>query len=323
MPLAPSPRATGAARLVPRAAGRARARALLLALAGGCAACAQEAPGTGSARGAAVERLATGLGFTEGPLWDPARGGLLFSALDRPLAGDGGRILFLDGAGTLTTERAPSGNANGLAFAPDGALLAAEHASRSVTRRDPASGRVTTLLAGFAGGPLNAPNDLAVRADGTLYATDPDLIGPPPPRPGFEGLYRLAPGAAEAQLEARLAGPNGVALAPDERTLYVSETRNGRVLAFPVEPSGALGPARELARDLPLADGLAVGPAGELLVATAVGARGAIAILAPDGTRRGAIALPEPARNCALGGADGATLFATAGGSVYAVRGWR
>lgn len=271
-------------------------------------------PGAGVPR-----RVVGGLVFTEGPLWDEARGGLLFTELERPLRGCGGRILFWQEPSTLTTLRAPSCNANGLALDRDGALLAAEHGSRSITRQDP-EGQRATLVAGYGGQPLNAPNDLALRSDGTLYFTDPDFVGPAPPLLGFNGLYRLVPGEPEPRLEARLDGPNGVALAPDEATLYVSEMRLGEVLAFDVLPSGELGGRRVLARDAPDADGLAVDVEGNVYVATSAGETGAVLVFGPDGTRRGSIAIDEPARNCAFGGADRRTLFVTAGGSVWSVR---
>lgn len=266
-----------------------------------------------------ARRLAEGLGFTEGPLWDGRGERLLFTSLDEPLRSSGGRILAWSEPGKLETLRQPSGNANGLAFAPDGALLCAEHGSRGVTRRS-AEGAFVPLADPPSGAPFNAPNDLAVRSDGTLYFTDPDFVGPEPPVLGFSAVWRLAPGSREAVTEAVLDGPNGLALAPDEHTLYVADMRRGRVLAFDVAPSGALSTERPFAASLPLADGLAVDGAGNVFVATAREDRGAVVAFAPDGWCWGSIPFPEPVRNCAFGGPDRRTLFVTAGGSLWSVR---
>lgn len=263
-------------------------------------------------------RVATGFGsLTEGPLWSDALGGLLFSALDAPTRECTGRTLLLRPPDRVEVLRDPSCNGNGLAFDSAGRLLVAEHGSRSL-RRELAEGGFETLVSHYEGLPLNAPNDLAVRSDGTIYFTDPDFVRPAPPRLGFNGLFRYGAGA-ELVLEARMDSPNGVALSPDEATLYVTNMQRGKLEAFRVLADGSLDGRRTLISGLASPDGMTVDPAGNLYVALQRGGRGAVAVHAPDGRRWGEIAIPEPARNCAIGGKNRRTLFVTAGTSVYRV----
>ena len=270
--------------------------------------------------------VVTGYPFTEGPLWDERRGGLLFSQLDTPSNRcDGGATYLLTLPADVRAVRDPSCNANGLAFDPGGALLAAEHGSRSVTR-SPADGAPRPLAERFDGKPFNAPNDVVVRSDGTVYFTDPSFIRVAAPRLGFDGLYRIEPDGETVVLEARLHSPNGVALSPDERTLYVSNMRRNEVVAFAVGPKGELDDERVFATGAPMADGLTVDANGNLFVATRVvrkdreEAAGAVLAFAPNGRRWGSIEVGETARNCAFGGEDRRTLFIAAGASIYSIR---
>ena len=263
--------------------------------------------------------VATGFGsYTEGPLWSDELGGLLFSELEAPTRGCTGRTLLLVPPAAVSVLRDPSCNANGLAWDRLGRRLAAEHGSRSITRALPGGG-VETLASAYTGIPLNAPNDLAVRRDGTVYFTDPDFIGPTPPTLGFNGLYRLQPDTGELVLEAKMHSPNGIALSPDEATLYVTNLNLGNLEAFRVLPNGRLRERRVLVGDLSLPDGMTVDSDGNLFLSVELNGRGAIVVCAPDGSRWGRIELPEPARNCAFGGADRRTLYVTAGVSVYRV----
>jgi gluconolactonase len=264
-------------------------------------------------------QVVTGFAFTEGPLWDDARGGLLFSEFTLPSKGPGGSIHLLSEPSSISLVRRPSDNANGLTLDTNGDLLAAEHHSRSVTRML-AGGAIVTLASSYQGTQLNAPNDLSVRGDGTIYFTDPDFISPDPPLLGFNGLYRIEPVGGTLILEAQLHSPNGVVLAPDEQTLYVANQILDQVLSFPVQPDGSLGGATVFASNTPTADGMTVDVDGNLFVATATGSTGAIHVFAPSGSSWGTIAVAEPARNCAFGSADRRTLYITAGTSVYSVR---
>lgn len=202
---------------------------------------ATQAPGSGTYQ------------FTEGPVW-LSRGVLLFS--DIPA----NRIYEYDPLAQMVVPfRDPSGNANGLAIDGAGRLYACEGGQRRVTRTD---GAVTPIASTFNGQPFNQPNDVIVRSDGTVYFTDPNYTGQPGSQPK-ERVYRLTgaatPAAALTVVDDTLARPNGIALSPDERFLYVNARGPNRVMRFAIEADGSLGPAMKLI-DLPGSpDGMGTG----------------------------------------------------------------
>ncbi len=249
--------------------------------------------------------------FTEGPVW--WRGAAYFTDVRAST------IYRHVPPGPPTVARQPSAEANGLAVDVDGTLLAAEHASRSITRMD-ASGNVTVVVDRYQGMRFNSPNDIAVRSDGTIYFTDPEygMADPGLREIPFNGLYRLAPGGAlTAEWQAApSAGPNGVRLSPDEATLYVAESAGGVVYAFDVAPDGSLSGQRVFASGLTTPDGLAVDALGNVFIATWAGT---VEAHSPDGGWWGRITLPRAATNCAFVGDDGRTLLITAGQSIHSV----
>ncbi len=251
--------------------------------------------------------------FTEGPAWDAQKNVLLFSDIDADT------IYQLEMPDKVTVFRNPSHKANGLAFDPEGRLLAAEHASHSVTRTL-ADGSIATLADSYEGKPLNSPNDLAVRADGTIYFTDPTYgLGGQPSALGFTGLYHIAPDGTLFLDEAVEGAPNGVALSPDQATLYVAATDAGTVWAFPVKPSGELE-APALLANVDSPDGLAVDQGGNLYVAAVADGKGAVVILNALGKQLGTIPLDEAPTNCGFGGQEGKTLFITARKALYQLK---
>jgi gluconolactonase len=165
---------------------------------------------------------------------------------------------------------------------------------------------------------LNSPNDIAVRADGTIYFTDPPYgIDPADQDLDFNGLFRVDPGGAltaewRGALDTR---PNGVALSPDQRTLYLADTTAG-LTAFAVQVDGSLSDERPFVPSVPNADGLAVDTGGNVYVAAADGVR----VYAPDGSLWGTIAVPRQPANAAFGEPDARTLYITARQGLYRVR---
>jgi gluconolactonase len=282
---------------------------------------------TGAELSALVEpgppkRIATGLGFAEGPVWHPA-GYLLFSDIPNST------IYKWTPDGKLEKFRSPSYKSNGLAVDREGRLIACEHGNRRVSRTE-ADGTIVTLADRYDGKRLNSPNDVVVKSDGSIYFTDPAYglpaysVHPDQTEPGskelpFCGVYKLSPdGNTLTLLTKDLKTPNGLAFSPDEKILYVADTEHGRINAFDVKPDGTLNNRRvfvEAYNDWP--DGIKTDTNGDLYVATnSTGVRG----YDSTGKSIGVIVTDSPPANCAFGGPDGKTLFITARESVYAVR---
>ena len=146
---------------------------------------------------------------------------------------------ILKWTGTDQTEifRKDSGNSNGLTFDLEGRLLACEHSNRRISRTEE-NGEVITLVDSYQGKRLNSPNDCCVRSDGRIFFTDPPY-GLPQQQEGkelpFNGVYSFIPGEGELMLIAEdFDRPNGIALSPDEKRLYVADTTRNHVRVFDV-----------------------------------------------------------------------------------------
>jgi gluconolactonase len=272
-----------------------------------------------------LERVAGGFEFTEGPAWT-ADGALLFSSPNTNAiyrwAPTGVVSLFRPKSGYSGTDigcfRQPG--SNGLAFSPDGLLTICQHGNRRVLRVNP-HGDTTVLADRYDGRRLNSPNDLVYASDGTLYFTDPPfgLRDPDATELGWSGVFCVRDGEVTLVTD-ELAGPNGVALSPNERFLYVGNWAEDAkvVMRYDLE-SGARGTVLADLTDEPgedAIDGLEVDADGNLYVC----GPGGIWVLAPDGARLGLLRLPEAPHNLAFGDADGRTLYVTAETSVYRLR---
>ena len=272
-----------------------------------------------------IERIAGGLGFTEGPVWRDAQ--LLFSDIPNK------RIVRwqrLPEGPELTTYA--TGMSNGLTLDHEGHVLAAEHDGRRVVRVA-ADGTRTALAEEFQGKRLNSPNDIVVKSDGSIYFTDPPYAIQPStpgvPRPegwwtrpieGKEqpcnGVYRLNPDGTLHLLIDDFALPNGLAFSPDESFLYVDDSARKHIRAFDVGADGTLSNSRillDMASDDPgVPDGLKVDLQGNVYCTGPGGAW----VCRPDGALLGRIVPPELPANLAWG-EDGSVLFFTARTSVY------
>jgi gluconolactonase len=278
------------------------------------------------------ETVATGMRWAEGPVWLPAERALLFSD---PPANIMRRWTRRDG---VTVALSPSGAAgtdpkvvrepgsNGLALDRAGRLIAADSGNRALVRIALATGKRTILASRYAGKRFNSPNDLHIARSGAIYFTDPPYGLADGDRAAAKelphnGVYRWTPGGRVDLLDATLTRPNGIALAPDERRLYVSVSDEAAplILVYDLDSAGLPRSRRPLldagALTGPgLPDGMKVAPDGTIFCT----GPGGLHVLSPEGERLGLIAVDGPIANCAFGESGGA-LFLTAGDRVLRV----
>jgi gluconolactonase len=275
-----------------------------------------------------LERVAGGFEFTEGPVWSPD-GALLFSSPNT------NTIYRLDPVdGRVSVFRAKSGytgvdigryaqpGSNGLAFSPDSLLTICQHGNRQVIRVNP-HGDTTVLADRYDGRRLNSPNDLVYHSDGTLFFTDPpfglpDIFEDQDKELPFSGVFRVRDGEISLVTD-ELRGPNGIALSPDERYLYVGNWDPERKIVMRYELETGVGGVFYDMTDAPgedAIDGIKVDHDGTLYVC----GPGGIWVLSPEGERLDLIELPESPHNLAWGDADGRALYITALTSIYRTR---
>ncbi len=260
------------------------------------------------------ELVAGGFEFTEGPVWHPD-GYLLFSDIPADT------IYRYHPGGQPEPFISPSRNSNGLTFDRQGRLLAGEHGGRQVSRRD-AEGAMVPLVGHYDGHRLNSPNDLVVHSGGAIFFTDPPYgIDPAPGEQGFNGVYRYDPEMGSISLLYReMNRPNGLAFSPDETILYVDDSRNRHVLAFPVNPDLSLG-APSILVNMDSAerggpDGMKLDRQGNLYVT----GPGGLWVITPAGEHLGTVEFPQLPANLCFGDADYRTIYVTARTGLYRLR---
>ncbi len=261
-----------------------------------------------------AEQLATGFGFTEGPLWHP-EGYLYFvDIFENQL------LKWSPDKGTVVI-RENTGQGNGTTFDLQGRLIMCEGSNRRISRTE-ADGTVVTLVDLWQGKRLNRPNDLVCRSDGSIYFTDPGGRVPPEEREiDISGVHRVTPGGAISLATADCDYPNGLAFSHDERILYVANTRpDAYIRAFDVQSDGSLTNSRVFAdmsgSEDGVPDGIKVDMEGHIFCT----GPGGTWVFNQDGQLLGKIRTPEVPANLAFGGADRRTLFFTARTSLYRMR---
>ena len=278
---------------------------------------------------ARIEKLAEGFTFIEGPVWIRSESRLLFSdvrgnEIYQWTEADGAST-FIDPVfeGDRTGRRSVS--SNGLTLDGEGRLIICEHGNRRISRLE-ADGTRSVVVERFEGGQLNSPNDAVYSSDGSLYFTDPPyglegLEESPMRELDFNGVYRLSPDGELELLVRDQSRPNGIALSPDEQTLYVanSDAENMVWMAYDLDDKGASnGRVFYDVNDQTAAgaaDGMKVDRAGNLFAT----GPGGVWIIAPDGTHLGTISTGEVTANVAWGD-DGRTLYMTASTGLYRIR---
>jgi gluconolactonase len=262
-------------------------------------------------------RVKDGFVFLEGPVWSDRLGVLLFSEMDFNADGRDGppsTIHQLLPPSTFSIFLENSGS-NGLAIDARG-LLACTHDTQAVSRVDLSSRRRTVIVPDVEGKHFNSPNDLVESSSGHLYFTDPDWqLGKRRNETGVTGVYWVKLDGRVALVDGTLVKPNGIALSPDERSLYVGSV-DGSVWVYAVGDNGQPGPRREFAK-VPSPDGMAVDCAGNLYVASHDAGR--LQVLSAAGATVASIEVGPRVTNAAFGGADHKTLYITAGSSLYSL----
>ncbi len=280
---------------------------------------------------AKIEVLASGFVWAEGPVW-----------VKDPVGGIGGYLLFSDvpqntvfkwsekegltpflkpsgytGLGTYSNEP----GSNGLTIDRQGRLIFCEHGDRRVSAM-PLNGKggKRTLADNYRGKRFNSPNDVVAHSNGSYYFTDPPYGLPKQEKDSIRetdgfGVYRIAPDGAVSLVISDLERPNGVALSPDEQTLYIAQSTEAMlIMAYPLRPDGSVGPGRVFYNATPLMkqklngvpDGIKVDRAGNVWST----GPGGVLVISPDGTLLGRIDPGEATANCGWGD-DGSTLYMT------------
>jgi gluconolactonase len=274
-----------------------------------------------------VERIATGMRWSEGPVWIGDGRYLLWSDIPN------NRIMRWDEeTGAVSVFRHPSNYANGNTRDREGRLLTCEHDTRRITRTEH-DGTITVIADRYDGKPLNSPNDIVCKSDGSIWFTDPPfgILG------FYEGhmatpelptnVYRWDPKTGKlAVVAGDINRPNGLAFSPDESKLYIIESGGApRYIRVYDMADGGTRPvnSRRLitADDNGTPDGMRVDVDGNLWCGWGMGADGldGVTVFNPDGKRIGRIDLPERCANVCFGGTNRNRLFMASSTSVYSL----
>ncbi|MDB5798183.1 MAG: SMP-30/gluconolactonase/LRE family protein [Paucimonas sp.] len=273
---------------------------------------------------AKVERLATGMRWSEGPVWFGDQRCLLWNDIPN------NRMLRWDEeTAAVSVYRKPSGFANGGTRDRQGRLLNCEHGARRVTRTE-YDGRITVLADSFEGKPFNSPNDLVCKSDGSIWFTDPNYgilnfyegLKATPQLP--TNVYRIDPSGEVTVVAEGIQQPNGLCFSPDESQLYVVEclTVPRHILAFDVVDGGRKITNQRVLIDAGpgTPDGIRCDMDGNLWCGWGMGpGLDGVHVFNPEGRLIGRINLPERCANICFGGEHRTRLFMAASTSLYSL----
>ena len=280
---------------------------------------------------AQLEKLASGFTFTEGPIWRPS-GVLWFSDVVgnvvRQYSPDGKVTEILNPGGYDGKGNLPVGGydgPNGMTADKDGAVLLCQHGYRRIVRISKDM-KITTVVDRYEGKRLNSPNDVVYRSDGSLYFTDPPYGLPkgdddPAKELKFNGVFRIANGKLQPVVK-NLARPNGIAISPDQKTLYIgnSDEKSRIWMAYDIADNGTASNGRLFAdvtteKDAGVPDGMKVDSKGNLWAS----GPGGIWVFSPAGKHLGTIRMEQIPANCNWGD-DWKSLYITAGTGLYRIK---
>ena len=283
-----------------------------------------------------IEKLAEGFGWAEGPIWVKSGGYLLFT--DVPgnrmwkWSEKGGLEKFLDPSGAANPDMSiwREAGANGLAILDKKTILLANTGNRGIEKLDLKSKKRTPVAMSFEGRKFASPNDVTRMKNGVIFFTDPPygfkkFDAAPEIEIKFNGVYRMGKDGKVTAIEKELYRPNGVALSPDEKTLYVtqSEPTKAIIIAYSLDAGGNVTgkklfhDATDLVNDQSpgLPDGITVASDGTIFTS----APGGILVLSKEGKRLGRINDGSPTANCKFGD-DGKTLYLTSKDMLARIR---
>ena len=266
------------------------------------------------AKGTKLDLVSGGMGFTEGPVWDPA--GFVYVS-DEVI-----NKIFRIYPDAHKEELISLGDPDGNTYDERHNLIDCASVLRAIIRIKP-DGTYTVLADRYQGKRLNSPNDVVIGPDGAIYFTDPtsDLPKDQKQELDFKGVFRLDAKGRITLLTKELTEPNGLAFSPDGKRLYVDDSTQRNIRVYDFQPDGTLRNGRIFGEEPGskgegVPDGMKVDRAGNLYVT----GPGGIWVWDPDGHHLGTIILPEQPANLAWGDSDLKTLYITATTSLYALK---
>ena len=296
------------------------------------------------APGAELEELFSDAHFTEGPTVAPD-GTVYFSDItftDQTDMQAGHIMRYNPETGETTVFRSPSGMSNGMEFDAQGRLVIAEGADfggRRITRTDMETGKSEIIAGLYNGKPFNSPNDLTIDEQGRIYFTDPRYAGNEPVEQPIFGVYRIDPDGSIHLVVTDGGKPNGVAVSPDQKTLYVISHDNGAMgnlademtphkgrmalLAYDLSPEGTATFRKVLVDYAPQdgPDGMVVDAEEDLWVAVRDETRPGVRVYSPEGEELAYVKTPDKPTNVAFGhGNTSKTLYITAEHCLYSIQ---
>lgn len=277
---------------------------------------------------AVIEILAEGFGWSEGPVWIKEGSYLLFTDIPQNTVfkwkDEEGLSIFLRPAGFALGKKPFGGDygSNGLFINPlNNQLVLCDHGNRCVTQLNRENWSKTIVIDSFEGKKFNSPNDIVISSKGHYYFTDPPYGLKGPDYPGkeldFSGVYHLTPDGKIEVITKELDYPNGIALSPDEKTLYASNTEERKiVMRFDLAENGNAGSGKILFDAAGFkkygkdggCDGMAVDKKGNIWVT----GPGGVMVVSPEGKHLGSIDTGTLIANCKFGGKEGNELYMTA-----------